>query len=1816
MSASLASAAAPGRANEPASLATVLLGTLAFLAVLLAAFHGGGPLMGVLAGAAAVAAVAMWSRILTGRLPSVAHLVQDGIVVGLLAAMVDQTARLWGVPYVWYELLRLTPLGGLAACGVYIGAVIWGMARWREHIWHRGGIFLFLLPLLFNQLLLLGSTPRIEELGWRLVLKADIGFELWRIIGRAAVLLLFTEVLVVGIGYVMDRRWLKEWRMHALILGCAVLAATTPQIADFGSTGGGWLARPIAVAATAFAFAGLWGQTFLVTGVLLDAFRNRRPSWRIGSRHWRSGAVKGAIYAGVFMALVQVAVVVAGLPSAMWLAATLPIPVGALLGAVLFPLMRTIMESFDGSAPFFDRLRAHGSNPWSYVSGVILGVGVGWALGYGLPHAAPETRFLVGLLIGAAGYAGTDLARDVWTIRQGVRHRLQDWRVYALGAGLGGIVGGALAWYLDAGQLAVIGQKLMAYGTVAQPAQAYVIYPLFSKWGSIDIGATTGGARLLFGESLSGVINWSLAAPLFSVNLVLLTALFERRLDPLRNLFSADGVTGLVEQAIRVLRWGLWMAPIIYSFLKMAPDPTWYNQDGAIRTAVAVAQSWSLSPELFRLWSLEVFLGLLAYDWLRVLIWFDHMGLRVATLVNLSFVGGDRLDERLGRWLGHSSRSRGIPEGIRRFATWAPLLIPFYIPRGAEWDQVWTGAERVASGGQPLLPAVSTLLVGYGIAAALTLPIGAYVWRHHQRRPATLRPPGPLSVANGVYTVELHRDGRGYSRALSWARPDFEIDLSRRPDDPVSLRGKLFYFREADNRPWSLGQQPLRVAGPDYEVSQTSPTSLRIVNTVAGIRAVATVEVGDARPVEIWRLRLRNLEARTRRIELTSYQELAMHAAGAYQRAPAYNGMHVGTWFVRGLGAVLAQNRLLRDAENHLSRQRMSHEVAFHAVRTGDGVELLGYEDSRPCFIGDGTLRDPLALRTHRLRDPADEGLLYAFDPVAALRVGVELPAAGEVEVLFVDGLAPGTDDAARWIASITGRKMPPASELKDVLARRRELVEPRKPIAAEPGFVFGEDGTELALTPHTGRPWFHVMASPLGHGAIVGNDGEMFSFAGNAQQNGLTPSGLDALPSQIPSQLVYVADLDSGEIECPTFVPYRRPDARYDVVFGRGCVVYRMSRGSLELELTSAVVMDKPAEVRVLRIRNLGEDRKRLRVVPYAQVALAELPQDTRWTGIEVSPEPVSSTLLFASHGNDFRRGWAFLAMSLHCEAYETMRSRFIGGDLRDLSDPCFVQFGGPDAGRRDDGLRCAALAGSLEVEPGGEALVSFVIGQTPTRFGSVELAEAYRDPPAALRAIEEARAWWEERLSVLRVETNFPAFDRLVNDWLPYQALTSRLWGRAGPSQRSGAFGFRDQLQDVMAFLPTWPELARQQILLHAGQQFVGGDVLKWWHVSWQGRTGRGERTHASDPHLWLPHVVARYIRATGDAAILDERTAFLEGEAIPPGRDGLLISPRPSREDATVYEHCRRAIELALDKRGTHGIPLMGAGDWNDGFDLVGREGRGESVWVGFFLYGILADFVPLAEKRDPDSATRWDAEASSLRSALAKMWRGDRFLRATMDDGSELAIWDALMPAWAALSGAVEPEQALHALDAALQRLERSNLIQLVEPAFGEDSEPYPGRIADYPPGVRENGGQYTHGASWLVDAFVELSQRAAAAGDHALAARHRDRAIEVWGRISPVDRYHDGGTDRYGLPPHQQPADIYFGPGYEGRGGWSWYTGSAGRMLVAAHAVLGIEVENGRLAVPDDLLAPKGALEVRRLLHRGRDVTPARPRNTA
>jgi cyclic beta-1,2-glucan synthetase len=322
--------------------------------------------------------------------------------------------------------------------------------------------------------------------------------------------------------------------------------------------------------------------------------------------------------------------------------------------------------------------------------------------------------------------------------------------------------------------------------------------------------------------------------------------------------------------------------------------------------------------------------------------------------------------------------------------------------------------------------------------------------------------------------------------------------------------------------------------------------------------------------------------------------------------------------------------------------------------------------------------------------------------------------------------------------------------------------------------------------------------------------------------------------------------------------------------------------------------------------------------------------------------------------------------------------------------------------------------------------------------------------------------------------------------------------------------------------------------------------------------------------------------------------------------------VIAPRVSRDDATLYEHCRRAIARTLARMGAHGLPLFGTGDWNDALDRVGRAGRGESVWLGFFLHDVLVAFAELADRHQGSGAGSADrAAAERLRAALAASWRGERFLRAFTDAGAELSFADALTAAWPVLAGAVGFERGRAAVEGALSKLERDDLVLLLTPPFDARSRPHPGRIADYPPGVRENGGQYSHGASWLVDALVRLSQQAAAQGQAPEAARLRARALEVWVKISPLAEATARLLDRYGLPPHQQPADVYCGPGYTGRGGWSWYTGAAARMLSAAYTILGLELEAGELRVPPDLFAPKGELALRSLVFRGRRYEPPR-----
>jgi cyclic beta-1,2-glucan synthetase len=470
--------------------------------------------------------------------------------------------------------------------------------------------------------------------------------------------------------------------------------------------------------------------------------------------------------------------------------------------------------------------------------------------------------------------------------------------------------------------------------------------------------------------------------------------------------------------------------------------------------------------------------------------------------------------------------------------------------------------------------------------------------------------------------------------------------------------------------------------------------------------------------------------------------------------------------------------------------------------------------------------------------------------------------------------------------------------------------------------------------------------------------------------------------------------------------------------------------------------------------------------------------------------------------------------------------------------------------------------------------------------------------------------RAWWLGRMRTLRVETSDAAFDRHLN-WLKYQAVVERLWARKGFYQSSGAFGFRDQLQDAVNLIWVDPALARRQILLHGRQQFVEGDVLHWFFLQPDGGTGLGARTHASDNLLWLGWAAAEYVRLTGDETILDEKLPYLEAEMplppLPEGRHGMGLFAHVSPHEETLCDHVLRAVDLVLEKRlGAHGLPLIGTGDWNDGLDAIGSEGRGESVWLGFFLHYTLENLLGLIERcKGPARRQFYCERLNRLKAAIESTWRGDRYLRAIHDDGTEIGvkdsgIWeiDVLTAAWAVMSG-INRERGRIMFDTALRVLERDAVILLGWPALREDSKPYLGRSSHYPEGVRENG-MYCHGVQWLIGAAHLLAGQFAADGDPAKAQLYRDTTIRLWRKIAPVSHVTPDKIEIYGGQPNQQAADLLtnFEPG---RMIWNGYTGAAGWMLrQSCEGVIGATLVNNHVVMPDDLTLPRGDLKIVRL----------------
>jgi N,N'-diacetylchitobiose phosphorylase len=1032
-------------------------------------------------------------------------------------------------------------------------------------------------------------------------------------------------------------------------------------------------------------------------------------------------------------------------------------------------------------------------------------------------------------------------------------------------------------------------------------------------------------------------------------------------------------------------------------------------------------------------------------------------------------------------------------------------------------------------------------------------------------------------LSNGPLEALISESGAGQLRWNGQA-------LTRRRADPVEDDlGSLLYVRDLDSGAvWSLGYQPTRVEPRLYRTGGQDGC-FWLEREDQGIALRLDLSLDDSKDLERRRLRLTNVSDRARRIELTSYLEVVLFPAEADAAHPAFAKLFVQTERDAATGALLARRRPRGQGE--------SWPWMIHALL---GAEAVQWETDRARFIGRGRNRArPAAL----FGSDSDAGSLSGslgnvLDPILSLRAVVELEPGAGTELTWVTGAAP---DRASALALLDGESL--KTSVSASLAANAYETSASRDAGADPsestqdlrffnGYGgFSTDGRRYEIRlPYQGsaghcrppQPWINVIANP-DFGCLVSESGAGYTWSRNSQANRLTPWSNDPV-SDPHGETLYVRDEATGESWSPLPGPRPAP-ADYRVTHGLGFTRFSLQYAGLEQETTLFVPRHDPLRVLRLRLTNLGTSTRHLSLFGYQRLVMGQQPSSSSAILTAIEPEPGLLRAINPDAG-DFAGGIAFATAIVSggtvIERDFTTDRLSVIGRHRDLSDPAALE-----PGRRLDGRLgttldpCFAQRLLVSLEPGATLICDWLLGEAMSEAQLRDLLGRYADPAAIGTAFDEAVAFWDDLVSRVQVETPEPAIDLMLNGWLLYQNLGCRIWARSAFYQSGGAYGYRDQLQDAAALAAIRPDITRAQILLHAAHQFVEGDVLHWWHPA---PLERGLRTRFSDDLLWLPSVTAHYVRVTGDVGVLDELQPYLTAPELAPGQDEEYLAPELSGESGDLYEHCCRAIDRSLT-RGAHGLPLMGTGDWNDGMNRVGREGRGESVWMGFFLYRVLNDFLPLCERRgDQARIDRYRAYQSELQQALETSgWDGDWYRRAYYDDGTPLGSAadrecriDALAQSWAALSGAVPRARAEQALEALERRLadEQNQLIRLLTPPF-VDTPHDPGYIKGYVAGVRENGGQYTHAACWAVAAMAELG-------------RH-EQAAPWLARLSPVSHTQTSSdVQRYRLEPYAVAADVYGETPHVGRGGWSWYTGSAGWWYrVALESVLGLRIENGR-----------------------------------
>ncbi|KIC96035.1 GH36-type glycosyl hydrolase domain-containing protein [Flavihumibacter solisilvae] len=723
----------------------------------------------------------------------------------------------------------------------------------------------------------------------------------------------------------------------------------------------------------------------------------------------------------------------------------------------------------------------------------------------------------------------------------------------------------------------------------------------------------------------------------------------------------------------------------------------------------------------------------------------------------------------------------------------------------------------------------------------------------------------------------------------------------------------------------------------------------------------------------------------------------------------------------------------------------------------------------------------------------------------------------------------------------------------------------------------FSPDGREYVIVTsvhqYTPAPWVNVMANEK-FGTVISERGSAYTWGINAHEYRLTPWNNDPV-GDTSGEAFYLRDEESGHFWSP--LPWPAPgNTTYIARHGFGYSTFEHIENNIRSEMQVFVDGKESIKYFFLKVRNLGTGTRRLSLTGYMEWVLGELRHKSVMHVVTEADQETGALFATNRYNTVFAERVTFFVADDPSRNFTCDRSEFIGRNstLRNPEAMRRTKLSGKTGAAIDP---CGAIQINLELLAGQEKEIVFRLGTADNMHSAVHLVKSFAGVEKAAHALQMIKDFWDATLDSLQVQTPDPSTNVLANGWLTYQTLACRIWARSGYYQSGGAFGFRDQLQDVLSLLHSRPQLVRSQLLLHASRQFPQGDVQHWWHPP----EGRGVRTRCSDDYLWLPYVLCRYLNTTGDKSILSERIGFIEGRLLNHDEESYYDMPHHSPLLETLYEHCKLSIRNGL-RFGEHGIPLIGSGDWNDGMDHVGREGKGESVWLGFFLYYTLQEFEKVAVlNEDKDFAAECSKEAEKLRENIeANAWDGEWYRRAYFDDGTPLGTKqneecriDSISQSWSVISRAGDPERSRMAMESVSKYLVRkeTGIIQLLEPPF--DKSPLnPGYIKGYVPGVRENGGQYTHAAIWTLMANALL--------------KNNERVWELFSMVNPINHGNSPETMRkYKVEPYVIAADIYARDPHSGRGGWTWYTGSAGWMYqFIIEYLLGITKDADRLSV--------------------------------